>query len=174
PRSRPGARPRLRPVPRFRDRRGSHRHERPDRGLHVVREQVRDPDEPRAARSVREHLHRGIVVAEATTHRGPAESPRFVVEGDDPFADDEAVGEGHHAGIAVQARIDEDARYETAVDLPDVANRAPDGVGGSAKDDFLAGGRHGATVRVLRFAVMAKVALPTPLPDALYRRLQFR
>ena len=66
---------------------------------------VDDPDQPAARLAIGKHLHRGAVLLDALADRGIDQPPPGVVAIDQELARHRAVGEGHDAGVAIEASV---------------------------------------------------------------------
>lgn len=98
-----------------------------DPGGHLIRQQVRDPDEPAVTLAVRKHLSGGIVVRHSTTDHGPHEAPRVIVDIDDYLARDQPVPKGHNPGPFLEPDVCDKSRGQSPMDRADIPKRIPHG-----------------------------------------------
>src|SRR5581483_1000507 len=118
---------------------------------------VGDPHDPATRGPGFRDLHRGVVMPQPLARGRVGEPPGGVVDIDDQLACDKAVGEGDDALRAVETAIADEAAREAGMYRADVAQRVPDGGGGSGDGELLANGSHGASSRDARRAAWRKL-----------------
>ena len=96
-----------------------------------MRQHVDDPGQPAAAVAFGRYLHRGAVLLDPFADDGIDQPPPRVVAIDQQFARHRAVGKRHDPRIAVEARIEHEARHQPRMQRAEIAHRVPD-VGGRA------------------------------------------
>ena len=99
----------------------------PDSVRSVVRPDVSYPDHAALIRAFRQDLYRRVVMRQLqrTLDDGVSQPARLIVEVDEQFARDRAVGERDDPGVAVEPRADDEPGGQTLVDGAHVAHRLP-------------------------------------------------